>query len=319
MSNNLIISGLSCGAVNVPAGKLVVSYGGGVNSVAVLVLLKRLGAVPTAIVMVDPGSEWRATYMYRDEVMQPWLKSIGFPTITTITRAEEGRHRSRAWRLETLREECLRTKSLPSVAYGWKKCSQKFKGDTQRWWIRRQPWALETWREFRVATLEPGRRTKFNVRIDGERLIKVIGYDVDEVRRVRSSFQDPWENERFVPFYPLVEAKLGRDECVDLIAEEGLSVPGKSACKFCPNNKLAEWERLRREEPDGFAEAVEMSRNAVGSIGSPDVVGLMRCNPHGRRQLHIWAEGGYEVSPASGRVRYDDDDERDAMPCECAL
>lgn len=306
-------------AINVPAGKLVASYGGGVNSVAVQILLKRLGVVPIATVMVDPGDEWKKTYQYRDEIMQPWLRSVGFPPITTITRAEEGRHRSRAWRLETLRGECLRTKSLPSVAYGWKKCSQKYKGDTQRWWIRRQPWALETWREFRVAILEPGKRTKFKVRVDGERLIKVIGYDVDEMRRVRRAFQDPWENDRFVPFYPLVEAKLGRDECEELIASEGLPIPGKSACKFCPNNKLAEWERLRREEPEGFAEAVEMSQNAAGSIESPDVVGLMRCNPHGKRQLHIWAEGGYEAPPASGTVRYDEDDERDAMPCECAL
>src|SRR6516164_608190 len=76
--------------IQLPSGKLVFTYGGGVNSVAALVLLKRLGARPTAIVMSDPGSEWKRTIQYRDEVVQPWLASVGFPPVTVINRIEEG-------------------------------------------------------------------------------------------------------------------------------------------------------------------------------------------------------------------------------------
>ena len=58
-----------------------------------------------------------------------------------------------------------------------------------------------------------------------------------------------------------------------------------------------------------IANAVAMSRNA--EVTTPDVVGLMRCNQHGQRQLHQWADGDY------GEI------ENDAMdvpaPCECAL
>jgi len=274
-----------------PPGLVVASYGGGVNTVASLIVMRRLGVTPTAIVMADPGSERRRTIAYRDEILPPWLDRVGFPRVTVITRAEEGAFRERAWRLETLREECLRIGALPSIAYGWKKCSAKYKAETQRWWVSRQPWALAEWAA-------------------GRRLVKAIGYDLDEGRRVRSAFQNDWEEARFVPWYPLYAAGLDRADCEELIAEEGLPSPGKSACTFCPGNKLAEWEELRVEEPAAFAEAVEMSRRAAPNIEEPDVVGLMRCNPHGKRQLHVWADGGYDGCQLGGR--------EDSAPCECA-
>jgi len=271
--------------------KLVVTYGGGVNTIAALIRIRRLGMVPDAIVMADPGSEGRGTVQYRDVVMPPWLRSAGFPQVTVITRIEEGARVKRAWRLETLEAECARLASLPSVAYGWKKCSAKYKGDTQRWWAARQRFAIDEWAR-------------------GCRIIKAIGYDAGESHRVIAGFQNEWERARFEPWYPLVEAGLDRDDCEDLIRDEGLPLPPKSSCTFCPNKSLEEWEQLRAEEPDAFARAVEMSRRAESTIESPDVVGLMRCNPHGKRQLHIWADGGYDGF-LGGR--------EDQQPCECAL
>ncbi len=276
-----------------PPGQIVVaSYGGGVNTVAALVLMQRLGVVPRAIVMADPGSEWRATVRYRDEILPSWLDAVGFPRVTTIDRINEGAFNPRAWRLETLRDECMRVHSIPSIAYGFKKCSAKYKGDTQRWWIARQEWALAEWAA-------------------GRRITKVIGYDAGEGERVMGVSPNPWERARLEPWYPLYEAGLVREDCEDLISEAGLPIPPKSACTYCPNNTIEEWRTLRRVEPDRFAEAVAMSRNAEGHIDQPDVVGLMRCNEHGRRQLHVWADGGY------GDIA--DEAHENPMPCECAL
>lgn len=106
-----------------PWETVLVSYGGGVNSVALLLCLFDQGVRPRAITMADPGSEWPATHRYREEVMQPWLANHGWPVIEVISRQQEGALRERAWRLETLYEECERIQSLPSVAYGYKKCS----------------------------------------------------------------------------------------------------------------------------------------------------------------------------------------------------
>lgn len=269
-----------------PDGLLVVSYGGGVDSVALLVHLHQLDARPYAIVMADPGDEKLGTLAYLRDWTQPLLRRWGWPEVEVISRKAEGALRpplpvSRGpRRLESLREECLRINALPSVAYGHKKCSQKYKGEPQRWWAQRQEWARSEW-------------------ASGRKLVKAIGYDFDEPQRVTraiAAWTKPaaaWESKRFSQWFPLIEARLTRAGCENLIREAGLPLPPKSSCKFCPNNTLAEWEELRRDDPQGFADALAMSRNA--DIDEPDVVGLMRCNKAGRRQLHDWADGKYEA------------------------
>lgn len=209
--------------------------------------------------------------------------------MVVVTLASEAQYRPRAQKTEygTLRDECVRIKSLPSIAYGWKKCSQKFKARPANWWIERQPWAIETWER-------------------GEKIARAIGYDEDERRRVRTAFMDPLEARRFVPEYPLIAEGLDRDGCMELIQRHGLPLPRKSACVFCPSNKLKEWEEYQRRYPEDFVATLEMSRNA--EIESPDAVGLMLCNPPGRRQLHL-------------HVFNDGEPDRDGaeLPCDCAL
>ena len=275
-------------------GPLVVAYGGGVNTIALLVHLHRLGHRPDAIVMADPGSERKGTHPYRTNVADPWLRARGWPTVTVVTVAEEAQYRPKAQHTAhgTLLEECLRIKSLPSIAYGWKKCSQKYKARPAMWWAERQAWAREAWAR-------------------GERITRAIGYDADEPQRAKDEFGDGAEARRFVPWYPLQSASIDRDGCAALITDAGLPLPPKSSCKWCPSNTLAEWEELRRADPDGFEEALNLSRTA--EIDSPDVVGLMRRNPQGKRQLHlhVWSDAP-PVAPTA-------DDGREAVPCECAL
>lgn len=282
-------------AIKVPDRVVVVAYGGGVNTIALLVLLKRLAVVPRAIVMSDPGSEWPETHAYREQIANPWLDSIGFPRVTMVSRKNEVEPRagsaatSADGLAETLAEECYRTKTLPSAAYGWKRCSQKYKAEPQQRWIGRQDWARAEW--------EAGRK-----------LVKAIGYDADEPGRIRLAFGVPWEAARMDPWYPVHEAGLGRSECVEIIREEGLDVPPSSSCTFCPNAQPEDWIRLREEHPDLFAEALAMEERASETIDTPDVVGLLRNAPHGKRQLRMWASGNAPC-PA-GPVD---------MPCECAL
>lgn len=298
-----------------PVGELVVAYGGGVDSVASLLVLRQLDERPRAIVMADPGSEKPATWRYLTDWVQPLLRKWGWPQVEVISRMDEGRRRAvqkgRVRRFESLREECMRIGSLPSIAYGPKKCSQKFKGEPQRWWADRQPWAHEEWSA-------------------GRKLVKVIGYDFDEARRVQRSVTlmtapvprpvghvgkwprdyQKWERERFYMWFPVFEARLTRDDCEGLIRSSRLPVPPKSSCDFCPNNTLREWEELRAGDPAAFAAAVEMSRNAADNIDSPEVVGLMRCNPKGQRQLHDWADGKYPLAVVSAAP---------SQNCECSL
>lgn len=282
-----------------PDGELVVNYGGGVNTIAVLLALADRGIRPTAITMADPGSERGGTTAYRDEIMQPWCARVGFPPIVTLERRIEGLTRPRAWRLETLRDELMRLKNLPSIAYGRKSCSAKYKGEPQRWWVERQSWAQEAWAA-------------------GRKVIRVVGYDVEEGDRVEKSKDVAWrsdiEAQRFGSWHPLHELGMTRADCVRLIGLRGLPIPPKSACTYCPSNALSEWDDLRESDPVAFADAVAMSRNA--KVDAPDRVGLMLCNPHGKRQLHVWADGGYSDLPPTTEA--DEEDARQALPCECA-
>jgi hypothetical protein len=265
---------------------------GGINTIAVLVELARRGETPTAIVMSDPGSERRGTHEYREQVANPWLRARGWPEVTVVTRKGEAPYRPRAKDTPqgTLYEECIRIKALPSIAYGWKKCSQKYKAEPANWWTERQAWAQAAWAR-------------------GERITRVIGYDADESSRARPEFLAGLEKKRFIPWYPLLEKGIDRDECIAIILRAGLPLPPKSSCRWCPSNTLAEWEELR-SDPEGWAEAMALSTNA--EIDSPDVVGLMRCNPNGKRTLHLHVFG-------DGACGTDEETMRDGMPCECAL
>lgn len=246
----------------------VVQYGGGVNSVAMVLLLAEQGHRPALIVMSDPGAEWPETHAYREEVMNPWLVRAGLPTVTLVKRSVEVAFRSGGSMPDTLEEACLRTKTIPSAAFGFSGCSDKHKRIPALWYMERQAWAREVW-----AT--------------GRKIRKCIGYDTDEPRRLRSAFGEARENDRYYPSYPLFDAGMDREACEALILRHLPSLPRKSACMWCPNNLIADWVELRRRYPDVFARAKGMESNAT--IDSPDIVGFMRCNPHGKRQLALWS------------------------------
>jgi hypothetical protein len=280
---------------HLPGRLIAAAYGGGVNTIAAQIWMKRNGYRPHVTVMSNPGSERAGTETYRDGVFAEWCDSVGFPRVTVISRISEGEFRPKAWRLETLKDECQRIGALPSVAYGFKKCSLKYKAQPQRWWFDRQEWARAEWAANRKIT-------------------RLIGYDAGELPRVQPSFVDPWELARFVPWYPLVDEGFDRDGCCDLILSEGLPLPPKSACKWCPNNTVAEWREYERDEPADFRQTVDWSRAAANNITAPDVVGFLRRAPNGKRQLHEWFDAGMpKIDGADDEI-----EDTDMMPCECA-
>lgn len=212
--------------------KMFVGYGGGTNSVAMLVGLLERGERPDAIVFADTGGEKPNTYAHIEE-MQAWCKRVGFPEIT-ILRGEQPRQVADG----TLENECLRLGALPSKAMGFGACSQKWKVDPQSKWLRRM-----------------------NLQ---EKPLKCIGFDVDEPQRAqRFAAEDKYTRYRF----PLMEWDWGRAECVEAIKRAGISQPGKSACFFCPSSKKKEILELRDKYPDLLRRALEIERRAINGEG----------------------------------------------------
>ena len=80
-----------------------------------------------------------------------------------------------------------------------------------------------------------------------------LGISWDELQRMRKSVDDD-----VIIVYPLIDLRLTRSDCEAIIREAGLPQPGKSSCFYCPFKTQAEWQRMRHERPDRFAEALAM-------------------------------------------------------------
>lgn len=210
----------------------VVSYGGGTNSTALLVGMVGQGEPPPhAVLFADTGGERPATYAHLAR-FSDWLVARGYPRVTVVWRVDRYGERL------TLERNCLDHHMLPSVAYGYKTCSQKFKIQPQDKWCNHDPTLRAEWAA-------------------GRRVVKLLGFDAGEPHRARASADPKYEHR-----YPLLEWDWGREECERAIAAAGLPPPGKSACFFCPNSKPAEVRSLRRDAPDLFARAIRLEANA---------------------------------------------------------
>lgn len=208
-----------------------VSFGAGLNSTALLVRWVLEGLPPPhRITFADTGSERQEIYEHIN-LFNHWLQMCGMPTIL-ITR--------KGGRQESLEQYSLRTKHLPSLAYGGKSCSLKFKVEPQNRDINRWPVAREAW-------------------ANGSKVVKIIGYGAEEQKRISKA---KLEDDKYYYRFPLDEWGMMRNDCVDIIKSVGLRVPPKSACFFCPASKKSEILAL---PPDLQRRAIYMEEVARGA------------------------------------------------------
>ena len=155
----------------------------------------------------------------------------GFPAITTV------RHESKKHGDKTLEEECLRSGSLPSIAYGFKRCSLKWKVAPRDKWFNAWDKARDIWD-------------------GGGKVEKLIGYDASEYRRAKIAADD-----KYTYRYPLIEWGIYRDDCVAICKSEGLPT-AKSSCFFCPSMKRWEIRELAKTNPELMERALKIEENA---------------------------------------------------------
>lgn len=182
---------------------IVVSYGAGTNSTAMLVEMVKRGEKVDLILFADTGGERPETYNYA-KMFSLWLQERGYPKITEIVKGGLQ---------ETLEQDCWRRKALPSVAYGFKTCSQKYKGQPQDKFINNWQPSIDLWKQ-------------------GGKITKCLGFDAGEPERAKFL-----SDKKYIWRYPLLEYDMDREACLNTIKAAGLPLPGKSSCFFCPNSK----------------------------------------------------------------------------------
>ena len=252
---------------------LIVSYGGGTNSTAMLLAMKLKGIVPSCIIFADTGSENPETYSFL-EYFNDFLVSIKFPSLTYV-RYEMKKARNRpnslpkkpkfsdyktlkilslaiavyafeSWvnlnyKYETLGEQCLVLRTLPSKAFGKSSCSVK--------------WKLDPINDYADKNF-------------GNGYIKCVGLHAGEAGRVakevmsgKQSFTNRFET------YPLFEWGLFQRHCEALNTYFLEHPPSKSACWFCPNAKPSEIMELKNKHPEYYEIGVFIEENAKTDLG----------------------------------------------------
>lgn len=228
---------------------VVLSFGGGVNSTALLTHLVTTGQHPDLILWADTGSEWPGTAEHV-EACSRWSVEHGGRqiTVTKWIRVQG----ELAGRFIPLHEWCLMYRHLPSLATGGRGCSVKWKQQPQDKAIKEWQPAIDCWER-------------------GDRVVRLIGYDDGEPQRAVKS---PLDHKLYDYQHPLIgwdprpgAAKpdgLGwdRDRCIEEIERAGLPVPRRSACWCCPAMKTREIKELAHEHPDLMATALDIERLA---------------------------------------------------------
>ena len=211
-----------------------ISYGGGVQSTAMLVL-SATGVLPRVdaalFANVGDDSEHPATLAYVRDVATPWAAEHGIPV-------HELQRRRRDGSVETLMGRLTRegSRSLPipvrmdNGAPGHRSCTADFKIRVVGKWLKQHGASAEN----------PAQVW--------------IGISTDEFHRANNKRAMPYEN----PIYPLLTLNLDRSACMRVIERAGLPVPPKSACYFCPFHRPATWIEMAKNEPELFEKSAQL-------------------------------------------------------------
>jgi hypothetical protein len=249
----------------------VISYGGGVQSTALLVLAAQRHIDFRTFLFANVGddSEYPATLAYIRDIATPYA----------------ARHSIKLHELKRRRRD----------------------GSTETLWQRlNQPTSRSIPIPVRMANGAPGRRActvDFKIKVIGRWLREHgasaenpatvgIGISLDEIHRANKRRSEPYEAIE----YPLLDLGLRRDDCIRIIAGGGLPVPPKSSCFFCPFRTLEAWREQRRNEPGLFIRAAQLEAvlNERRATLGRDPAYLTR---YGRPLLEAISEASIPQSP----------------------
>lgn len=205
------------------------SCGGGTQSAAIAALIVR-GELPKPDVSViaDTGREASETWRYFNDILQPELKKVGVDLVR-LPHSFDGD----GWNTVDLWGGKDKTTALiPAFTTLGDSIGQTSKFCSNEWKTR------PTERYYKSKGLKGG-----NI---------WIGFSIDELHRMRSHDHDAKWNH----WYPLVERRMSRGDCIALVEKMGWPKPPRSSCWMCPYRTKAEWKHLIATDPEDFQSAI---------------------------------------------------------------
>jgi hypothetical protein len=111
-------------------------------------------------------------------------------------------------------------------------------------------------RPFRMKIRELlGLRMDNKGRVRKSTAIAYLGISYDEAHRMKESRLEWLEN-----YFPLVERKITRNDCIEYFKKHNLPIPPKSGCSVCPFRGKAHLIELKEKYPEEFEKVVEFDK-----------------------------------------------------------
>lgn len=220
----------------------ILSYGGGLNSFALLVDAINRNDKPDVCVFLDvtdpsrldPG-EWPGTYTHIRDVAMPLCEQHGIRFVWLDTTAYPIRD------ARSLFDWMFQRGQIPVT------------GPNRICTIVAKVERFELWMDHTF----PGREVEVWVGFEaGEESRAANDPNAGSSKRSRSK-RGPRPAHR-VNRFPLMERGLCRCRCEALVRDAGFPVPRKSACCWCPYGTKGDWQTFARELPDYFQKVVDL-------------------------------------------------------------
>ena len=269
---------------------VVLSYGGGTNSTALLLEWVKRGKDLDAVIFADTGSEQPYTYEFIDQYIKPFCSDHEIPFETVQYRA-----------------------------------GSKTKGVKNGDWEEGEKITIYDWYDYNHTVPSVHMRSctdNFKI-IPITRLVKkkypdaleLIGIDAGESHRAKQ-IKDPETGEMIYLYenkaYPLIDWEVDRKGCLKIIDDHGWPNPKKSGCYFCPFQSKKSWVNLYHESPDLFNKSLELETN---SQRFPNFPLFVAAKPNRLDWLKKEIETQRSIFDYMESCSIPDENE--AMPCDC--
>ena len=206
------------------------SYGGGLQTFAILILIEKGKVRADEVIFADTGAEHSETYEHIENVVKPICERIGVDfTVVRMAKQVKDRITKEMKVAHSLTETIEIRGRIPSLRNRW--CTEYSKIVPIKHYIREK--------QAKRAYVKPA--------------TALIGISLDEWQRMHK----PHLSE-YVTSYPLIEMRMTRQDCIELIRKSGYPLPPKSGCYFCPFQGPQQWRKLYETERDKFNYAMQL-------------------------------------------------------------
>tara|TARA_R100001129_G_scaffold142144_2_gene103332 strand:+ start:883 stop:1734 length:852 start_codon:yes stop_codon:yes gene_type:complete len=242
----------------------ILSLGAGIQSTALylMALNGEFEKTPSAAIFADTQWEPKEVYEHVEKLQQFGGDQIPIYTVTHGNLRQdtldviEGKKKRLSNPPFFVKDDNIRPNMAPDRGgMIWRQCTKDYK-------------ILPVQKKMReLLGYKPRQRVKKTAR-------NWIGISVDEASRMKDS-RDKWiEN-----YYPLVERRLSRNDCVGYLRDNGFESTTKSACIGCPYHSNKTWVDMKKNKPDQWLDAVDFdTRLRQGSL--PGVTGKLYLSRH---------------------------------------